>query len=479
MYKNAPTIPDIPQNPDTSPFDSNKATLHCYRYDQGLIRIAQAGEEDAATNGITNIRQCAELALGQNTTPNAEVLLIDLDYPTAPKFLEAQMEVIRRIRKKCEASLGLRSDPEIGIKLKQERFAEDIRHLEGMDGANIRNFLRELKGKISDKEVGVILKQLGAGGMSKIHECLMADKANGKIYAAKFQNNEQGGVSASLLTPEFMDALASTTGQSGRLVTYHHSLIDRTGGKKRRVDMMELFDGSINLVHYLERHRESRIPLGILLEKIFLPVLEAVRDLHQGNVVHRDPKPQNFLVRQNDSHDFGDCELKLNDFDLSCLEGYGLNLQNCGTIEFMSNEQCVGKPVTRKTDIYNLGMMLFYFAGGEKIHIPAAMSVDKIAESRLSKLKAPEIIKNIIAECVRGEAEGRPDIHELISKIKNAVHICGQKESQDARNMPDWHIGMTRTVLPDEPQAEELHRLYSTLGSTLQNQCTVLDPEAE
>jgi serine/threonine-protein kinase len=103
---------------------------------------------------------------------------------------------------------------------------------------------------------------------------------------------------------------------------------------------------------------------GRLAPETALPILRGVaRALdaaHAQGIVHRDLKPENvFLVMDDD----GTAQPKLLDFGIAKLLGESSGGHKTrtgtplGTPSYMSPEQCQGKPVDARTDIYSLGVM--------------------------------------------------------------------------------------------------------------------------
>ena len=93
----------------------------------------------------------------------------------------------------------------------------------------------------------------------------------------------------------------------------------------------------------------------------------ALSAAHERGIVHRDLKPDNiFLVRHDDDADF----VKVLDFGIAKLALGGASDVHTvagaimGTPHFMSPEQCQGKPVDRRTDVYALGVVLYQMLSG-------------------------------------------------------------------------------------------------------------------
>jgi eukaryotic-like serine/threonine-protein kinase len=120
--------------------------------------------------------------------------------------------------------------------------------------------------------------------------------------------------------------------------------------------------------------------------------------LHEKGWIHRDIKPDNFLLRDDDV-------IKLIDFNLARKPAGGLSklfggktkvIQ--GTHSYMSPEQIRGQPVDARSDIYSLGCMVHEFFSGKPPF--TANSPNELLQAHLSRRPQPITVfdKNITPE---------------------------------------------------------------------------------
>lgn len=90
-------------------------------------------------------------------------------------------------------------------------------------------------------------------------------------------------------------------------------------------------------------------------------IAAAVQHAHEHHVIHRDLKPANILITS-------DIKVKVTDFGIARLtENPSLTqtLQSLGTPSTMSPEQIKGEEVDERSDIFGLGVLLYYLSTGE------------------------------------------------------------------------------------------------------------------
>jgi serine/threonine-protein kinase len=89
-------------------------------------------------------------------------------------------------------------------------------------------------------------------------------------------------------------------------------------------------------------------------------IAPALKHAHDRGIIHRDLKPSN-LLRASDG------TVKLTDFGIASLfASPHLTVTGgvIGTPEYLSPEQATGRPITRKSDLYSLGVVLYTLVTG-------------------------------------------------------------------------------------------------------------------
>ena len=135
------------------------------------------------------------------------------------------------------------------------------------------------------------------------------------------------------------------------------------------------------------------------------------KDLHMGNILHSDSNGQSFTYIS----DFGFC--------MPANENYSEKIY--GVIPYMAPEILLGKPYTKESDIYSLGIII-----NEIISIIRPFN-EELCENNKFKLtcgiccgkrpkireETPEALKELIEKCWDEKPESRPSIDEISALI--------------------------------------------------------------
>ena len=122
----------------------------------------------------------------------------------------------------------------------------------------------------------------------------------------------------------------------------------------------------------------SRIREGLTTRaslRIAGQIAQALDAIHSRGIVHRDLKPANILFRADGRPVLVDFGLARDMTVNSTLTVAG---QFLATPRYMSPEQCLGRPVDARSDLYSLGAVLYEMITGRKIY-DGANSAEVIA----------------------------------------------------------------------------------------------------
>ncbi|MEZ5353883.1 MAG: serine/threonine-protein kinase [Bryobacteraceae bacterium] len=207
-----------------------------------------------------------------------------------------------------------------------------------------------------------ILHPIGEGGMGSVYLAVRDDGAFRKHVALKLLRRDQ--VSDDLFRRFHQERQV--------LAGLDHPNIARILDGGQTSDglpyyVMEFVEG-LPLDRYCD---ERRLDLAARV-RIFQQLCRAIQYLHEHLVVHRDLKPSNILVTADGTVkllDFGIAKLQSPAESFDITSPYGRLL----TPGYASPEQISGAPITKASDIYSLGVILYLLLTGRLPHAdPAA-----------------------------------------------------------------------------------------------------------
>jgi len=192
-------------------------------------------------------------------------------------------------------------------------------------------------------------------------------------------------------------------------------------------DIDETDDGQtyISMAHYEGKTLQEKIkrgPLPIELAIDFtLQIVEGLHATHSKGIIHRDIKPVNiFITNQN--------RIKLLDFGLAKLNEAsfadpGVAL---GTYAYMSPEQIQGKVVDQRTDLWSLGVVFYEMLTGKQLfHRPYMESIiylvinEEPAPLQSLRPEIPRSVDEIVSILLQKDPRKRfQDTTTLIQELK-------------------------------------------------------------
>ena len=252
-----------------------------------------------------------------------------------------------------------------------------------------------------------LLEKIGEGGMGTVYKakCHLLNRFVAvKILKAELNNDED-------FVARFKREATSIARLSHPNIVNVHDV-----GEEEHINfiVMEYIDGKT----LKEIIKENGKLSSVKTVNIVYQVARALESAHKSNIIHRDIKPDNIMITEDNM-------VKVMDFGIAKVDDLrtSTNSNVMGTVRYLSPEQAKGNTADCRTDIYSLGIVMYEMVTGQ---------VPYNAESFIS------IAMMHIQEPVIPPKEIISDIPENINQI---ILKCMQKEPikryQTAREMAD------------------------------------------
>jgi serine/threonine-protein kinase len=257
-------------------------------------------------------------------------------------------------------------------------------------------------------------RKIGSGGM-------------GTVYLATHE--ETGQVAAVKVLP------ASLSREDGFVARFQREI--EALRKLKNPHVVELYDDGVDRETYYyameyvagvtlndEIRARGRIDwrqaIGIAVQ-----VCYALKAAHDAGVIHRDLKPSNLILGQ-------DGRVKLTDFGVAQVFA-GTRLTRTGgvigTVEFMSPEQAKGGRVTKKSDLYSLGAVLYAmltgrppFLGKTSLEVVQKHQFGRFDKPILFAPDMPHWLDELVCQLLEKDPDKRPpDAYVLSRRLQEIV----------------------------------------------------------
>jgi serine/threonine protein kinase/tetratricopeptide (TPR) repeat protein len=259
---------------------------------------------------------------------------------------------------------------------------------------------------------------LGAGGMGQVYRAF--DPRLGREIALKVIRRIAVEDESSLDRLLREATLASALNHPNIVTIYETGVVNGD-----RYIAMELVDGAT-----LRELAAQGLPLSRIVG-IARQVAEALAVAHAAQIIHRDIKPDNVMVRP-------DGYVKLLDFGLARVQPdpfagptrqpstgsrteAGLIL---GTIGYMAPEQARGEPVTAEADVFSLGVVLYELVTGRHPFMAAsqlgtlhALLWETPEPPALLNPDLPRALDQLIVEALQKDLRLRPGASEVMYRL--------------------------------------------------------------
>lgn len=266
--------------------------------------------------------------------------------------------------------------------------------------------------KINDRYQ--IVRTIGEGGMANVYlahdlildrdvavKILRGDLADDEKFVRRFQR--EAIAASSLSHPNIVEMydVGEDNGKYYIVMEYVEGKTLKTLVKKR---------GALTLPEVID---------------IMTQLTSAIACAHDSNIIHRDIKPQNVLIKE-------DGIVKITDFGIAmALNSNELTQTNSvmGSVHYLPPEQANGKGATIKSDIYSLGIVMFElltgtlpFKGDNAVEIAIKQMKNKIPSVCDINDQIPQSVENIILKaCAKNPKNRYKNVQEMYKDIETCL----------------------------------------------------------
>jgi formylglycine-generating enzyme required for sulfatase activity/tRNA A-37 threonylcarbamoyl transferase component Bud32/DNA-directed RNA polymerase subunit RPC12/RpoP len=323
---------------------------------------------------------------------------------------------------------------------------------EGNKAANTGGFTSETFGNLDDDEedLGVIPPGAVLGGCRIIQK--IGQGGMGMVYKAHHQALDKP-VAVKVLAPHLVEnrtqilRFIREARAAGKLDHSNVVQVLNVGEENRRFFIVMQWITGTSLQKLIETE-------GVLApDRAARYAAEAARGLHAAHkigIIHRDIKPDNLMLTEDDV-------VKVADFGLAKPQDPGSDMgvsqtgAILGTPYYMSPEQGSAETVDHRSDIYSLGITLYQlltgkvpFTGQSAVEIIFKHVRDEITAPRALLTTIPEALDAIVMKMVEKNPDDRyQDMKEVADHLTALIpHLSGHAPDLSVIGTPDGHAPM-------------------------------------
>lgn len=263
-----------------------------------------------------------------------------------------------------------------------------------------------------------IERPLGRGAIGTVY--LARDTRIGRRVALKSIQLTDRNFEDSTAAQEFFVRLQREAEVGGAL--HHPNIVTlyEAGYQGERVSFlaMEFVDGE-TLFDLMNRHKPGAVPLDATL-RIARDILRGLVYAHANGIVHRDIKPANILIADDGS-------VKIGDFGIARPEQSSLTVAGSlvGTPNYMSPEQVTGAPVSPRSDLFSLGVVLYEMLSGVK---PFAANEIPVILHNILRAQPPPVrgpLGDLVTQLLQKAPAARPSTDQALARVEALIRSSG------------------------------------------------------
>ncbi len=253
-----------------------------------------------------------------------------------------------------------------------------------------------------------VSKKLGGGGMSTVY--LAEDSILNRKVAIKAIRIPAGEKETTIKS--FEREVHNLTQLSHNNIV---NVFDVTENDENFFLVMEYIQG-LTLSEYIKQHKPLDVQTVLNFTK---QIIDGIKHAHDNQIVHRDIKPQNILVDENQT-------LKILDFGIAkALSETTMTQTNhvLGTVQYLSPEQARGESTDNGTDIYSIGVVLYEmlvgkppFSGETAVGIAIKHIQDPMPNATDKRSEIPQALSNVV---LKATEKDKADRYLAVNEMQN------------------------------------------------------------
>ncbi len=261
-----------------------------------------------------------------------------------------------------------------------------------------------------------IIEQIGGGGMARVYKAkchLLKRYVAIKILRDEFVDDED------FIRKFKRESQAAASLSHPNIMNIYDVGVEKIDGKDIHYIVMEYIKGK-TLKEIIKEKGKLEFHEAVSFS---LQIADALQDAHMNHIVHRDIKPQNIMVTE-------DNRIKVTDFGIAraATSATLTTTSNVlGSVHYFSPEQARGGYTDEKSDIYSLGIVMYEMITGKLPYegeTPISVALKHVQEDIIPPREMDDTVpikfESIILKCVQKKQVDRyANVSELIRDLKS------------------------------------------------------------
>ena len=302
----------------------------------------------------------------------------------------------------------------------------------------------------------MIVKRIGEGGMADVY--LAMDTLLNREVAIKILRGELSNDPVNLI--RFQREANAASGISHPNIVEIYDVGEEDG---KHFIVMEVVRGQ-TLKQLIQQRGSIDIDEALVIMK---QIVDGLSEAHKHNIIHRDIKPQNILMKD-------DGTVKIADFGIARAQDATQLTQMdsvMGSVHYMAPETARGESSTSQSDIYSVGIVFYELLVGDvpyNADVPVQVALkhmrDEIPSVKEYNPSIPQSVENIIIKAtVKNKFFRYKSSQEMLSDLNSCMDENKKHEKPIVFDTDDGHtIVMDKVSDPTQSNGTS-----STIKTTL------------